>query len=298
MKKEVRIIEVGLRDGLQNEKKNLSVPTKLQLAKRLEQAGLRWIELGAYVSPHWVPQMKDTDKIVRSHLRKNASTAQYSVLVPNQKGMERAVASGITEIAVFTAASESFTQKNINCSIRQSFERFRPVVRMAHDHNIKVRAYISTAFGCPYEGKVRASKVKTIAGKLFDIGAYEVSVGDTIGIAHPLQCEKMAQLLLKDFSAKKIAFHLHDTRGMALANIVKSLEAGIRIFDTSIGGLGGCPYAKGASGNVATEDVVNMLHAMGFTTRIDLEKLIQTSKWLQKHFDRPLNSKVAKLALA
>lgn len=296
MAKNIRIVEVGLRDGLQNEKQELSVNQKAELIDRLVRSGSRFMEIGAYVSPKWVPQMADTDKVVQKIIPDaKYKLVEFSALVPNEEGMKHALASRVPEVSVFTAVSEAFTQKNINCTIGESLERFKPIMKLAKQNKIKVRGYLSTAFVCPYEGLIDPKKTLKVCELLFELGVYEVSVADTIGVANPKQVESLVKKLTTKFSKKKIAMHFHDTRGMALANIVKSLEQGITTFDASIGGLGGCPYAKGAAGNVATEDAVNMLHDMGFSTGLDLEDLVSTAKWLQTLFTKPLNSKLSKI---
>jgi hydroxymethylglutaryl-CoA lyase len=298
MAKKIRIVEVGLRDGLQNEKQQLSVAQKTELIDRLVRSGHRFMEIGAYVSPKWVPQMADSDKVIHKIIPDpRYKLVDFSALVPNEEGMRRALAAKVPEVSVFTAASESFTQKNINCSIAESFERFKPVLKLAKQNKIKVRGYLSTAFVCPYEGLIDPKKTIKVCEQLFQLGVYEVSVADTIGVANPKQVEVLVKKLTQKFSKKKIAMHFHDTRGMALANIVQSLELGITTFDASIGGLGGCPYAKGAAGNVATEDTVNMLHEMGFSTGLDLQDLVATAKWLQTLFAKPLNSKLSKIEI-
>jgi hydroxymethylglutaryl-CoA lyase len=298
MAKSIRIVEVGLRDGLQNEKQEISVAQKAELIERLVTAGSRFMEIGAYVSPKWVPQMADTDVLIKQILPQSKfSKVEFSALVPNEEGMKRALVSKVKEVSLFTAVSDSFTQKNINCSVDESFERFKPVMKLAKQNKIKVRGYLSTAFVCPYEGVMDPKKTLKITERLFDLGVYEVSVADTIGVANPKQVEALVKKLTTKFSKKKLAMHFHDTRGMALANVVKSLEQGITSFDASIGGLGGCPYAKGAAGNVATEDLVNMLHEMGYTTGLNLKDLVASAKWLQTVFTRSLNSKLSKIDL-
>ncbi len=298
MAKQIRIVEVGLRDGLQNEKQELSVSQKVKLIDKLVRSGSRYMEVGAFVSSKWVPQMADTEAVVKEVLlNNNYKTIEFSALVPNEVGMQKALLYKVPEVSVFTAASESFTEKNINCSIDESFKRFEPVLKLAKKNKIKVRGYLSTAFVCPYEGLIDPKRTLKICERLFELGVYEVSVADTIGVANPKQVESLVKKLTTKFSKKKIAMHFHDTRGMALANVLKSLEQGITTFDASIGGLGGCPYAEGAAGNVATEDLVNMLHEMGYSTGIDLEDLVDTSKWLQSIFSRSLNSKLSKITL-
>lgn len=296
--KKIKIVEMGLRDGLQNEAVHLSVSQRYQMLKRLNDAGERHIELGAFVSPRWVPQMAETGKFVKKALRareqgqlhKNTS---FSTLVPNMKGFENALKSGIEEVAIFGAASESFSQKNINCSIKESLQKFDEVVRAAKKEKIRVRAYLSTVFACPYEGKIRPSKVLKLIEKYLAMGVYEVSLGDTIGVASPKQVRELSKGLLKMDNPKKFAMHFHDTRGTAIANILASLDLGFTTFDTSLGGLGGCPYAPGAAGNVATEDVVYMLGEMGLDTGIDLKKLIKTTQWMNRQVGRQLPSKLS-----
>lgn len=298
MAKQIRIVEVGLRDGLQNEKQELSVSQKVQLIDRLVRSGSRYMEIGGFVSPKWVPQMAETEVVVKEVIQNsNYKTIEFSALVPNEVGMQKALQCRVPEVSVFTAVSETFTEKNINCSIDESFERFEPVLRIAKKYKIKVRGYLSTAFICPYEGLIDPKKTLKLCKRLFELGVYEVSVADTIGEANPKQVESLVKKLTTTFSKKKIAMHFHDTRGMALANVLKSLEQGITTFDASIGGLGGCPYAKGAAGNVATEDLVNMLHEMGYSTGLDLKDLVDTAKWLQTIFSRSLSSKLSKITL-
>lgn len=285
----VKIIEVGPRDGLQNEQKTIAAATKIDLINRLSQTGLKTIEAGAFVSPKWVPQMADTD-VVFSHIDQH-DDIDYPVLVPNEHGMMRAIECGVKEIALFTAASEGFCQKNINCSVAESLKRFEPVLRLASEHEIAVRAYVSCVVACPYDGKTEPQKVADLSDQLLDMGAYEISLGDTIGVGTPRDIDMVLNAVLTAVKPDHIAMHLHDTYGCALANIAQSLQHGIRIFDVSIGGLGGCPYAKGASGNVATEDVVYMLHGMGYDTGVDLQKVIQTALWLNEKTGIALRSK-------
>lgn len=291
----IKIVEVGPRDGLQNESRHLSYRDKLKFIVKLYGTGLRAIEAGAFVSPKWVPQMADTDKVF-SLLRKCQNLKnqkQFSALVPNIKGLERAIESGVKVVSIFGACSESFSQKNINCSINESFLRFAEVIDLALKHKIKVRGYLSTAFGCPYEGKISAKKVESLIKRMLNMGVYEVSVGDTIGVATPLQ----VRTLLKNFKQKEsrqLAMHFHDTRGTALANVLASLDFDVQTFDSSIGGLGGCPYAKGASGNLPTEDLVYMLEGMGLKTGVNLEALIEVSKWIEKKVAHPLPGHLSK----
>lgn len=296
--KKVTLVEMGLRDGLQNEAVHLSIAQRFALLKRFDEAGLKRVEIGAFVSPMWVPQMSQTGALVKKAIKARADKRlspdmRFSALVPNQKGLENAIASGVEEIAVFGAASESFSQKNINCSISESLKKFETVVSQAKKNKLKVRAYLSTVFGCPYEGKVSQSKVLKLVEKYLDMGVYEISLGDTIGVASPKQVRDLLKGVVKITNEKKIALHFHDTRGTAIANILASLDLGFATFDTSIGGLGGCPYAPGAAGNVATEDVAYMLQGMGLKTGLDLDKLIKTTLWMNKQVGRQLPSKLS-----
>ena len=274
----VRIVEVGPRDGLQNEPARVPTAVKLELIERLADAGLPAVEATAFVSPKWVPQMADhTEVLERIRRRQGVS---YPVLTPNLKGFEAARAAGATEVAIFAAASEAFSKKNINCSIAESLERFRPVTEAAAGAGVKVRGYVSCVLGCPYEGEVRPEKVAEVAGALYDMGCYEVSLGDTIGVGTPGKTQAMLEACAGRVPRAKLAGHYHDTYGQALANIYASMELGVATFDTSIAGLGGCPYAAGASGNVATEDVVYLLHGLGVKTGVDLEKLVGIGQWI------------------
>lgn len=292
----VRIVEVGLRDGLQNETTNLSLEHRFELLNKLIEAGSKSFEIGAFVSAKWVPQMAVTGNLINLFLSKYKKTKlQGSVLVPNIQGMKLAMDAGMNEIAIFASSTESFSQKNINCSIAESFERFVPIMALAKKNKIKVRGYLSVCFGCPYEGTVSEAKVVSLAKKLIQIGCYEVSIGDTIGIANAGQIESLFKKLKKTIPAKKLAGHFHDTRGQALANILQAYKMGIRTFDSSIGGLGGCPYAKGATGNVATEDVVYMFNGLKIKTGLNLPKLIAIHHWLNPLMDHPLPSKVGKV---
>lgn len=301
-KKTVSIVEVGLRDGLQNEKNVLSVDDRVQLAQGLLSAGARRMETGAFVSPKWVPQMASSREVleaVQSWVRQeNIKGVELASLVPNEQGMNDALAGGATEVAIFAACSESFSKKNINCSIDESFERFIPVMRLAKKHKIKVRGYLSVCFGCPFEGAVPEKRVVELAERMHKLGVYEISIGDTIGIAHVGQVKSLFTKLKKKIPVKKLAGHFHDTRGQALANIFAAYEVGIRVFDSSIAGLGGCPYAPGASGNVATEDVVYMFSGLGIETGFDLKKLIALNPWVEKTIGHSLSSKVSKAALS
>src|SRR5437764_11564978 len=282
----VKIVEVGPRDGLQNEHVTIAADVKVSYITALADAGLRVIEAGAFVSPKWVPQMADTAEVF-ANIPKDPGV-EYPVLVPNMKGLDRAIEAGVTSIAIFTAASETFNQRNINTSIDQSFENYAPVAARAREHGMRVRGYVSTAFGCPYEGDVPAEKVLEVCARLLDIGCYEVSVGDTIGVGTPMQVQGVIGMLLQVIPSSKLAMHFHDTRGTALANTLAALEMGIATFDASSGGLGGCPYAPGASGNMVTEDLVYMLEKMGIDTAVDLNLLVAASQIIAPYLDHPL----------
>lgn len=302
MKKSVVIVEMGLRDGLQNENKVLDADTRVELARRLIAAGTKRLEIGAFVSPAWVPQMAGTIEVTQKvfALRKSGALSrktELSVLVPNERGMIDAIASGVKEVAIFAACSESFSLKNINCGIDESFARFEPVMALAKRHKIKVRGYLSTCFGCPFEGKVSEARVVKLAQRMHRMGVYEISIGDTIGVADVGQVESLFRKLKKVVPVKKLAGHFHDTRGQALANILAAYKLGVKVFDTSLGGLGGCPYAPGATGNVATEDVIYMFHGMGVKTGLNLEKLLEINPWLSEKIEHSLPSKVGKVGL-
>lgn len=303
MKKEsVVIVEMGLRDGLQNEKTVLDSDTRVEITKRLIAAGTKRLELGSFVSPQWVPQMAGTAEVVAKTFALQKTGAipkklEFSVLVPNERGMLEAIQSGVKEVAIFAACSESFSLKNINCNIDESFERFVPVMALAKKHKIKVRGYLSTCFACPFEGKVSEAKVVKLAQRMNKLGVYEISIGDTIGAANVGQVESLFKKLKKVVPVKKLAAHFHDTRGQALANILAAYKLGLRVFDASLGGLGGCPYAPGAAGNVATEDVVYMFQGMGVKTGLDLQKLIDICPWMAEKIQHPLPSKVAKVGI-
>jgi hydroxymethylglutaryl-CoA lyase len=292
----VNIVEVGPRDGLQNEKQSVPTATKVELIRRLGEAGLKSIEATAFVSPKWVPQMADAAAVMQAIERREG--VAYPVLVPNMKGFEAALAAGAREIAVFAAASEAFSQKNINCSIAESLERFRPVIAAAKEADVKVRGYVSCVLGCPYQGDIKPTTVAEVAWALFDMGCYEVSLGDTIGTGTPEATKAMVEAVAKRMPLKKIAGHFHDTWGMAIANIYAALQLGVSVFDTSVGGLGGCPYAAGASGNVATEDVVWLLQGLGLKNGLDLDKLVDTAAWISRELGREPQSKVARALLA
>jgi len=282
----VRIVEVGPRDGLQNEKVVIPTEVKVDYITALADAGLRVIEAGAFVSPKWVPQMADSGDVYRD-IPKDPGV-EYPVLVPNMKGLDRAIEAGVKSIALFTAASESFNKRNINMSIEESIENYAPVAVRARSEGMRVRGYVSTAFGCPYEGDVPPEKVLEVCARMLDIGCYEVSVGDTIGVGTPMQVQGVIGVLLQVIPASKLAMHFHDTRGTALANTLAALEMGIATFDSSAGGLGGCPYAPGASGNMATEDLVYLLHSMAIETGVDLQRLVAASSIIAPYLDHPL----------
>lgn len=292
----VHIVEVGPRDGLQNEKQPVSTDAKVELIRRLGEAGLTAIEATAFVSPKWVPQMADNAEVM-SRIERRAGVA-YPVLVPNEKGLEAALAAGATEVAVFGAASEAFSQKNINCSVAESLDRFRPVVDAAKRRGVRVRGYVSCVLGCPYQGEVKPSAVADVAAALFDMGCYEISLGDTIGAGTPEKTKAMIEAVTRRVPLKMLAGHYHDTYGMAAANIYASLEAGVATFDASVAGLGGCPYAAGASGNVATEDVVWLMNGLGIETGVELDKLVDAGAWISSLLGREPNSKVARALLA
>ncbi len=295
---QVRIFEVGLRDGLQNEKQNLSIEVRQNLLQKLIEAGLTHLEIGSFVSPKWVPAMACSEELVALSLKKQSEnklppTTLFSVLVPNEKGLETALRLGVQEIAIFASCSETFSQKNTNCSIEESFQRLAPVTQLALAHKIKVRGYLSTCFGCPFEGAVSMNKIIENVNRMKDLGVYEVSLGDTIGLASAGDVEALLSQLLKSHHPNFLAGHFHDTRGQALVNILKAYELGLRVFDSSIGGLGGCPYAPGATGNIATEDVVYLFNSLGVKTGVDLQKLIESNQWLSQLMGKPLPSRVS-----
>jgi len=292
----VRIVEVGARDGLQNEPGELPTRIKLELIERLADAGLPAVEATAFVSPKWIPQMADHTELLEGIRRKPG--VAYPVLTPNLKGFEAALAAGATEVAIFGAASEAFSKKNINCSIAESLERFAKVAEAAHAANVKVRGYVSCVVGCPYEGDIAPQAVAQVAKALHDMGCYEVSLGDTIGVGTPKKTQAMIESCTRQLPIAQLAGHYHDTYGQALANIYASLELGMATFDASIAGLGGCPYAAGASGNVATEDVVYLLHGLGIETGVDLERLAETGRWICGVLGRESSSKVGRALTA
>jgi hydroxymethylglutaryl-CoA lyase len=294
--RKVRIVDVAPRDGLQNESKSVPASVKIELIERLQEAGLQAVEATAFVSPKWVPQMADHAEVMAG-IRKRPGVA-YPVLVPNMKGFEAARAAGVEEIAVFGAATETFSRKNINCSIAESLERFAPVVEAAKAQRMRVRGYISCAAGCPYEGEVKPQAVASLANELYAMGCYEVSLGDTIGVGTPKKIRAVIEAVGKKVPIGKIAGHYHDTYGQALANIYASLELGVKTFDSSVAGLGGCPYAKGATGNVATEDVIYMLDGLGIETGVDLVKLFRAGEFICKALGREPASRVARALAA
>ena len=289
--KSVRLVEVGPRDGLQNEAKPVSVEAKVALIDALSAAGHSAVEAGSFVSPKWVPQMANTDEVMARIKRKDG--VSYPVLVPNKQGMNGAVEARVGEIAIFTAASEAFCRKNTNCSIDESFERFAPVMEAAQKHGMKVRGYVSTVIACPYDGKVSPAKVAEVSERLFRMGCYEVSLGDTIGVGTPGECVAMMDAVAEKMPREKIAAHFHDTYGQSLANILAVMERGIAVFDTAVAGLGGCPYAKGASGNVGTEDVIYLMNGLGIDHGVDLEAVAAAGRAICTALGREPASKVA-----
>ncbi len=295
----VQIIEVGPRDGLQNEPTRLSLEQRAWLVTELARAGHTRIEMGAFVSAKWVPQMENSGFLFKQ-LKENTKDfkkVRLSALVPNAQGMTDALNAGVTEVAVFGACSETFSRKNINCSIEDGFQRFSEVIKMARPQKIKVRGYLSTVFGCPYEGPVSLKRVIQLVERMLDLGVFEVSIGDTIGVATPKQVKLLLKSLNKTVSLKKLAMHFHDTRGTALVNVLASLDAGVRQFDSSVGGLGGCPYARGASGNLATEDLIYLLTGMGISTGVKLENLLAMRERLESFIGRKLPGRMMQAGL-
>jgi hydroxymethylglutaryl-CoA lyase len=288
----VRIVEVGPRDGLQNEKTIIATADKIELIDRLSRTGLRSIEATSFVSPKWIPQLADAAEVFGAIERKPG--VSYPVLVPNEKGYERAREVGAQEVAVFSAASEAFNRKNINAGIDESIERFRPVLERARADGVKVRGYVSTVLGCPYQGEVPVADVVRVATRLHALGCYEVSLGDTIGVGTPRKARAMLKAVASEVPLSALAVHFHDTYGQALANILACLEEGVAVVDSAVSGTGGCPYAKGASGNVASEDVVYLLHGMGVETGIDAAALSETGLWLSALLGRETGSKVTR----
>ncbi|MBO2568744.1 hydroxymethylglutaryl-CoA lyase [Shewanella algae] len=287
----VSLFEVGPRDGLQNET-SVSTQAKIALIEALADAGVKRIEAASFVSPKWVPQMADSGEVLRGISRR--AGVCYSALTPNLKGLELALDAGADEVAVFAAASEGFSQKNINCSIDESITRFEPLLSRAKEQGIRVRGYVSCVLGCPYDGEIAPAEVARVADILHQLGCYEISLGDTIGVGTPLKARKMLETVADRVPVERLALHFHDTYGQALANILACLETGVSVIDTSVAGLGGCPYAKGASGNLASEDLVYMLHGMGIDTGIDLNKLARAGRQISQQLGRQTGSKVAR----
>jgi hydroxymethylglutaryl-CoA lyase len=294
--KSVKIVEVGPRDGLQNEQGLVPLAAKVALVEQLADAGCTVIETGSFVSPKWVPQMADSAAVFQQIKRQN--NVRYTALTPNLRGLEAAIEAQVDEVAIFGAASEAFSQKNINCSIAESLERFLPVIELAQKHQLPVRGYVSCVLGCPYEGFIAPQKVAEVSQLLIDMGCYEISLGDTIGVGTPVKTQHMLDVVISNIPADKLAVHFHDTYGQALANILIALQQGISVVDSAVSGLGGCPYAKGASGNVATEDLVYMLDGMNIETGINLKQLTQAGLKMMQALGRESNSKVARAITA
>jgi hydroxymethylglutaryl-CoA lyase len=288
----IRIVEVGPRDGLQNEAKPIPTPTKIELIKRLVGCGHQTIEATSFVSPKWVPQLADAASVYAG-IEKPSHVA-FPVLVPNLQGMQRALEVGVKEVAVFTAASEAFNLKNTNASIAESLERFKPIMALAREHRVKVRGYVSTVLGCPYQGKVEIADVVRVAKSLFESGCYEISLGDTIGVGTAKNARAMLSAVASEVAMPHLAIHFHDTYGQALANIAACLELGVQVIDSAVAGLGGCPYAKGASGNVASEDVIYLLEGFGMSTGVDLRQLAKVGAWISSELGRSNQSKAGK----
>jgi len=290
---DVNIVEVGARDGLQNETKILTVEQRVELIQRLAASGLQHIEAGSFVSPKWVPQMAGSDEVMQAlHMDRKLKNLHLPVLTPNVQGYDRAITAGAKEIAIFGAASETFSHKNINCSIAESLQRFEMISDQAKVDGVAMRGYVSCLVHCPYEGVIKAQQVVPVVRQLFELGCYEVSLGDTIGRGTPKSIRLVLEALLSEFPAEKLALHCHDTYGMAIANIMTGLDMGIRTIDASVGGAGGCPYAKGASGNVATEEVVYLLENEGLNTGVNLTSLVETGHWLYQQLGKPVTSRV------
>ncbi len=287
--KKVKIVEVGPRDGLQNEKGDVPAEVKIELVNRLTEAGFPNIEAASFVSPKWVPQMATSKEVMAGITRKPGVI--YSALTPNMQGFEAALAAGANEVVIFGAASEAFSQKNINCSIAESIERFVPVAKAAKDAGLRLRASVSTAFGCPYQGEVPLDSVAYVVGRMRDLGCDEIDIADTIGVSTPRKTQAVLERAIKEFRANSLAGHFHDTYGQALANIYASMELGIEIFHSSVSGLGGCPYAKGATGNVATEDVIYMMDGLGIETGVDLDKVVDTGQFISNFLGRKAASR-------
>jgi len=290
--KRVKLVEMGPRDGLQNEPGTVTTDVKVELVNRLSDAGFTSIETGSFVSPKWVPQMADTAEVMARIRRKPG--VSYPVLVPNMKGLEAALAAKAKEVAVFAAATEAFSKRNTNCSIAESFERFEPVCRTALDNGLQVRGYVSVVLGCPYEGEVRPEAVAEVSKRLLDLGCYEISLGDTIGTGTATKAQRLIETVGRKVPVEKLAGHFHDTYGQALANIVATMELGVATFDSSVAGLGGCPYAKGATGNVASEDVLYLLDGMGIETGLDMNQLLDAAEFICAHLKRPTVSRAGR----
>ncbi|MTV12890.1 MULTISPECIES: hydroxymethylglutaryl-CoA lyase [Bradyrhizobium] len=295
MSDQIKIIEMGPRDGLQNEKTPVSVEARIAFVEALVAAGLNTVEVGAFVSPKAIPQMASSDQVLRgvSHIKDKVKGAEFHVLVPNEKGYDAARAAGAQVVSVFAAASEGFSRANINCSVAESIERFRPVLARAKADGVKVRGYISCVLGCPFDGEIKPKAVADLAVTLWDLGCYEISLGDTIGVGTPLKAKEMLRAVTSELPVGNLAMHFHDTYGQALANLYAGMEEGVRVIDAAAGGLGGCPYAPGATGNVATEDVVYMLEGMGVKTGIDMDRLLATTNEVAGLLGRPPASRVA-----
>lgn len=291
-----KIFEMGPRDGLQNEQSPVTTQVKIELVNKLAESGLTLIETGSFVSPKWVPQMADSGDVFAGITRKAGVT--YSALTPNMKGMEAAIKANADEVAIFGAASEAFSQKNINCGIKESILRFEPILQAAQDNNLKVRGYVSCVLGCPYQGDVNPDVVAQVAKQLYQMGCYEISLGDTVGVGTPEQVKRVIEAVAAEVPVEKLATHFHDTYGQALANIYSALQCGVSTIDSSVAGLGGCPYAKGASGNVATEDVVYMLNGLNIETGVNLNQLIEAGEFICNSLGRPSSSKVARALTA
>lgn len=288
----VKIVEVSPRDGLQNEAKTIPTNVKIELIHRLANAGVKVIEATSFVSPKWIPQLADNREVFTGIQQQPG--VSYPVLIPNLKGLEAAISTGVKDIAVFTTPSETFSQKNTNCTVAESLQRIQEVMQVALQHGMRVRGYVSCVLGCPYEGEIAAEKVAAVADKLMKLGCYEVSLGDTIGVGTPLKTQQLIQVVTQTIPVDKLAVHFHDTYGQALANIFAALQLGVHVVDASVAGIGGCPYAKGASGNVATEDVVYMLNGMGIETGISLEKLIDAGVYISEQLGHKAHSKVSR----
>lgn len=294
--KYVKIVEVGPRDGLQNEKNIIPITTKIEFINRLSETGLSEIEVGSFVSPKWIPQLADSLEVVNAINKKPG--VHYSALVPNVIGLEHAIAAKMNEVAVFTTPSEQFSKANTHCSVAESLSRITEVLVIAKKYNLRVRGYISCVLGCPYEGDIKPEQVLEIANFLYREGCHEVSLGDTIGVGTPVKTKQLIEVISKQIPHEKLAVHMHDTYGQALVNCYAALESGISIIDSSVSGLGGCPYAKGASGNVATEDVLYMLHGMGIETGVDLQKVIKVGEFISNELGRETQSKVGRVMMS